>query len=127
AELLIAKKIPLLDDVRDESTEDVRIVLEPKSRSVNPDILMESLFKLSELETRFPLNMNVLSNGKVPNVLSLRDVLKQWLEHRKDVLIRRSRHRLAEIERRLEILGGFLIAYLNLDEVIRIIREEDEP
>ncbi|NWM15302.1 DNA topoisomerase IV subunit A, partial [Escherichia coli] len=90
-------KIPLLDDVRDESTEDVRIVLEPKSRSVNPDILMESLFKLSELETRFPLNMNVLSNGKVPNVLSLRDVLKQWLEHRKDVLIRRSRHRLAEI------------------------------
>jgi topoisomerase-4 subunit A len=127
AELLIAKKLPLLDDVRDESTEDVRIVLEPKSRSVNPDILMESLFKLSELETRFPLNMNVLTNGKVPNVLSLRDVLKQWLEHRKDVLIRRSRHRLAEIERRLEILGGFLIAYLNLDEVIRIIREEDEP
>ncbi|QND52606.1 DNA topoisomerase IV subunit A [Phyllobacterium sp. 628] len=127
AELLIAKKIPLLDDVRDESTEDVRVVLEPKSRSVNPDILMESLFKLTELEVRFPLNMNVLSNGKVPNVLSLRDVLKQWLEHRKDVLIRRSRHRLAEIERRLEILGGYLIAYLNLDEVIRIIREEDEP
>ncbi len=127
AELLIAKKLPLLDDVRDESTEDVRIVLEPKSRSVNPDILMESLFKLSELETRFPLNMNVLTNGKVPNVLSLKDVLQQWLEHRKDVLIRRSRHRLAEIERRLEILGGFLIAYLNLDEVIRIIREEDEP
>jgi topoisomerase-4 subunit A len=127
AELLIAKKLPLLDDVRDESTEDVRIVLEPKSRSVNPDILMESLFKLTELETRFPLNMNVLSNGKVPNVLSLREVLKQWLEHRKDVLIRRSRHRLGDIERRLEILGGMLIAYLNIDEVIRIIREEDEP
>ncbi|CAN7509432.1 DNA topoisomerase IV subunit A [Phyllobacterium sp. LjRoot231] len=127
AELLIAKKLPLLDDVRDESTEDVRLVLEPKSRSVNPDILMESLFKLTELETRFPLNMNVLSNGKVPNVLSLRDVLQQWLEHRKDVLIRRSRHRLGEIERRLEILGGMLIAYLNIDEVIRIIREEDEP
>ncbi|UXN60526.1 DNA topoisomerase IV subunit A [Phyllobacterium zundukense] len=127
AELLIAKKLPLLDDVRDESTEDVRLVLEPKSRSVNPEILMESLFKLTELETRFPLNMNVLSNGKVPNVLSLRDVLKQWLEHRKDVLIRRSRHRLGEIERRLEILGGMLIAYLNIDEVIRIIREEDEP
>ncbi|MEK1887230.1 MAG: DNA topoisomerase IV subunit A [Phyllobacterium sp.] len=127
AELLIAKKLPLLDDVRDESTEDVRVVLEPKSRSVNPDILMESLFKLTELETRFPLNMNVLSNGKVPNVLSLRDVLKEWLEHRKDVLIRRSRHRLGEIERRLEILGGMLIAYLNIDEVIRIIREEDEP
>ena len=103
------------------------LVLEPKSRSVNPDILMESLFKLTELETRFPLNMNVLSAGKVPNVLSLRDVLKQWLEHRKDVLIRRSRHRLGEIERRLEILGGMLIAYLNIDEVIRIIREEDEP
>jgi topoisomerase-4 subunit A len=127
AELLIAKKLPLLDDVRDESTEDVRLVLEPKSRGVNPDILMESLFKLTELETRFPLNMNVLSAGKVPNVLSLRDVLKQWLEHRKDVLIRRSRHRLGEIERRLEILGGMLIAYLNIDEVIRIIREEDEP
>jgi topoisomerase-4 subunit A len=127
AELLIAKKLPLLDDVRDESTEDVRIVLEPKSRSVNPDILMESLFKLTELETRFPLNMNVLSNGKVPNVLSLREVLEQWLEHRKDVLIRRSRHRLGDIERRLEILGGMLIAYLNIDEVIRIIREEDEP
>lgn len=127
AELLIAKKLPLLDDVRDESTEDVRLVLEPKSRSVNPDILMESLFKLSELETRFPLNMNVLSQGKVPNVLSLREVLKQWLEHRKEVLIRRSRHRLGEIERRLEILGGMLIAYLNIDEVIRIIREEDEP
>jgi topoisomerase-4 subunit A len=127
AELLIAKKLPLLDDVRDESTEDVRLVLEPKSRSVNPEILMESLFKLTELETRFPLNMNVLSNGKVPNVLSLRDVLKQWLEHRKDVLIRRSRHRLGEIERRLEILGGMLIAYLNIDEVIRIIREEDDP
>jgi topoisomerase-4 subunit A len=127
AELLIAKKLPLLDDVRDESTEDVRLVLEPKSRSVNPDILMESLFKLTELETRFPLNMNVLSNGKVPNVLSLRDVLKEWLEHRKDVLIRRSRHRLSEIERRLEILGGMLIAYLNIDEVIRIIREEDDP
>jgi len=127
AELLIAKKLPLLDDVRDESTEDVRLVLEPNRRSVNPEILMESLFKLTELETRFPLNMNVLSNGKVPNVLSLRDVLKQWLEHRKDVLIRRSRHRLGEIERRLEILGGMLIAYLNIDEVIRIIREEDEP
>ncbi len=127
AELLIAKKLPLLDDVRDEFTEDVRLVLEPKSRSVNPEILMESLFKLTELETRFPLNMNVLSNGKVPNVLSLRDVLKQWLEHRKNVLIRRSRHRLGEIERRLEILGGMLVAYLNIDEVIRIIREEDEP
>jgi len=88
---------------------------------------MESLFKLTDLESRIPLNMNVLSRGRVPNVLSLKGVLQEWLEHRKDVLVRRSRHRLGEIERRLEILGGLLIAYLNLDEVIRIIREEDEP
>ncbi|QPC87362.1 DNA topoisomerase IV subunit A [Mesorhizobium sp. NBSH29] len=127
AELLIARKLPLLDDVRDESAEDIRLVLVPKSRAVDPAVLMESMFKLTELELRFPLNMNVLSRGKVPNVLSLRDVLKEWLEHRKEVLVRRSKHRLAEIERRLEILGGYLIAYLNLDEVIRIIREEDEP
>jgi topoisomerase-4 subunit A len=127
AELLIARRLPLLDDVRDESTEDVRLVLVPKSRTVDPAILMESLFKLTELESRFPLNMNVLSRGKVPGVLSLKQVLQEWLEHRKEVLIRRSRHRLDEIVRRLEILGGYLIAYLNLDEVIRIIREEDEP
>jgi topoisomerase-4 subunit A len=127
AELLIARKLPLLEDVRDESAEDVRLVLVPKSRSVDPGLLMESLFKLTELETRFPLNMNVLSRGKVPNVLSLKGVLREWLDHRKEVLIRRSRHRLAEIERRLEVLGGLLIAYLNIDEVIRIIREEDEP
>jgi topoisomerase-4 subunit A len=127
AELLMARKLPLLEDVRDESAEDIRLVLVPKSRTVDPGLLMESLFKLTELETRFPLNMNVLSRGKVPNVLSLKDVLKEWLEHRKDVLVRRSRHRLAEIERRLEILAGYLIAYLNIDEVIKIIREEDEP
>jgi topoisomerase IV subunit A len=127
AELLIARRLPLLEDVRDESAEDIRLVLVPKSRSVDPAIMMESLFKLTELETRFPLNMNVLSQGKVPGVLSLKDVLWQWLEHRKEVLQRRSRHRLAEIERRLEVLGGLLIAYLNIDEVIRIIREEDEP
>lgn len=127
AELLMARKLPLLEDIRDESAEDIRIVLVPKSRTVDPGLLMESLFKLTELESRIPLNMNVLSRGKVPNVLSLKDVLWEWLEHRKDVLIRRSRHRLAEIEKRLEILGGYLIAYLNLDEVIRIIREEDEP
>jgi topoisomerase-4 subunit A len=127
AELLVARKLPLLDDIRDESAEDIRIVLVPKSRTVDPGLLMESLFKLTELESRIPLNMNVLSRGKVPNVLSLRGVLKEWLEHRKDVLIRRSRYRLGEIEKRLEILGGYLIAYLNLDEVIRIIREEDEP
>jgi len=127
AELLVARKLPLLEDIRDESAEDIRIVLAPKSRTVDPGLLMESLFKLTEVESRFPLNMNVLSRGKVPNVLSLRDVLKEWLDHRRDVLVRRSRHRLAEIERRLEILAGYLIAYLNIDEVIRIIREEDEP
>ena len=127
AELLIARKLPLLDDVRDESAEDIRLVLVPKSRSVDPSLLMESLYKLTDLENRFPLNMNVLSRGKVPNVLPLNRVLQEWLDHRKEVLIRRSRHRLAEIEKRLEILGGYLIAYLNIDEVIRIIREEDEP
>jgi topoisomerase-4 subunit A len=127
AELLVARKLPLLEDIRDESAEDIRIVLVPKSRSVDPGLLMESLFRLTELETRFPLNMNVLSRGKVPNVLSLKGVLQEWLDHRKDVLVRRSRHRLAEIEKRLEILAGYLIAYLNIDEVIRIIREEDEP
>ncbi|MFS2326375.1 DNA topoisomerase IV subunit A [Brucella sp. H1_1004] len=127
AELLLAKKLPLLDDIRDESAEDIRIVLEPKNRTVDPELLMESLFKLTELENRVSLNMNVLSHGKVPNVLSLGGVLKEWLEHRKEVLVRRSEYRLAEIDKRLEILGGFLKAYLNLDEVIRIIREEDEP
>ncbi|NGO50278.1 DNA topoisomerase IV subunit A [Allomesorhizobium camelthorni] len=127
AELLITRKLPLLEDVRDESAEDIRLVLVPKSRTVDPALLMESLFKLTELESRFPLNMNVLSRGKVPNVLSLKSVLQEWLEHRRDVLLRRSRHRLGEIERRLEILAGYLIAYLNIDEVIRIIREEDEP
>ncbi|MDO6963753.1 DNA topoisomerase IV subunit A [Rhizobium alvei] len=127
AELLIARKLPLLEDVRDESAEDIRIVLVPKSRTVDAKLLMESLFRLTELESRVSLNMNVLSMGKVPKVMSLKDVLSEWLSHRRDVLVRRSRHRLAEIDRRLEILGGYLIAYLNLDEVIRIIREEDEP
>ena len=127
ADLLVNRRLPLLEDVRDESTEEIRLVLVPKSRSVEPALLMESLFKLTELETRFPLNMNVLSRGKVPNVLSLKTVLQEWLEHRKEVLVRRSKHRLAEIERRLEVLGGYLTAYLNIDEVIRIIRFEDEP
>jgi len=127
ADLLINKKLPLLDDVRDESTEEIRLVLVPKSRTVEPALLMESLFKLTELEVRFRLDMNVLSRGRVPNVLSLKAVLQEWLDHRKEVLVRRSRHRLAEIERRLEILAGFLIVYLNIDEVIRIIRFEDEP
>ncbi|TCD14372.1 DNA topoisomerase IV subunit A [Oricola cellulosilytica] len=127
AELLIARKIPLLEDIRDESAEDIRIVLEPKSRAVDPQILMESLFKLTELESRISLNMNVLSGGVVPRVMNLREVLREWLDHRREVLIRRSKHRLGIIERRLEVLGGFLIAYLNIDEVIRIVRFEDDP
>lgn len=127
AELLTDRKLLLLGDVRDESAEDVRLVLEPKSRSVDPVLLMEQMFKLTDLETRLSLNMNVLSGGRVPRVLSLRDVLREWLDHRKDVLVRRSNHRLGVIARRLEVLGGYLIAYLNIDEVIAIIRNEDEP
>ncbi|MBX4858616.1 DNA topoisomerase IV subunit A [Rhizobium sophorae] len=127
AELLIARKLPLLEDIRDESAEDIRVVLVPKTRSVDPTILMESMFKLTELESRFPLNMNVLSMGRVPRVMALNEVLKEWLDHRREVLQRRSRFRLAAIDRRLEILSGLLVAYLNIDEVIRIIREEDEP
>ena len=127
AELLLARKLPLLEDIRDESAEDIRVVLVPKSRTVDATILMESMFKLTELESRFPLNMNVLSMGRIPKVMALNEVLKEWLDHRREVLLRRSRFRLAAIEKRLEILSGFLIAYLNIDEVIAIIREEDEP
>ncbi|MGD9784917.1 MAG: DNA topoisomerase IV subunit A [Hyphomicrobiaceae bacterium] len=127
AELLVERKLPLLADVRDESAEEIRIVLEPKSRTVDATLLMESLFRLTELEVRFSLNMNVLSGGQIPNVLSLGEVLQQWLEHRVEVLIRRSQHRLGKIEHRLEVLDGYLIAYLNLDEVIRIVRFEDDP
>ena len=127
AELLMAKKLPLLEDVRDESSEDIRLVLVPKSKTVDPEHLMESLFRTSDLENRFPLNMNVLSAGQVPGVMGLREVLRAWLEHRKEVLVRRSRFRLEKISKRLEVLEGYLKAYLNLDEVIRIIRYEDEP
>jgi topoisomerase-4 subunit A len=127
AELLQERKLPLLADVRDESAEDIRIVLEPRSRTVDPVLLMESLFRLTDLESRLPLNMNVLTAGQVPRVLSLAEALREWLDHRREVLLRRSRHRLGEIERRLEVLGGLLIVYLDLDRVIRIIREEDEP
>jgi topoisomerase IV subunit A len=127
AELLQEKKLPLLGDIRDESAEDIRIVIEPKTRNIEPAVLMEQMFRASEFESKFPLNMNVLSGGKIPKVMSLKDVLKEWLEHRKTVLVRGTNFRLAEIARRLEILEGYLIAYLNLDEVIRIIREEDEP
>jgi topoisomerase IV subunit A len=127
ANLLNDKKAPLLADVRDESTDDVRIVLEPRSRTVEPETMMESLFKLSELESRVSMNMNVLVDGVVPRVVGLNEALRQWLDHRRDVLLRRSRHRLAAIDRRLEMLAGMVVVFLNLDEVIRIIREEDDP
>jgi topoisomerase-4 subunit A len=127
AELLLAKKLPLLKDVRDESADDIRLVLEPRAGTVDAALLMEQLFRSSELEQRIPLNLNVLDHGTVPKVMSLNEALRAWLEHRKDVLVRRTRHRLAEIARRLEVLDGYIIAFLNLDEVIRIIREEDEP
>ena len=127
AELLNERKLPLLADVRDESTKEVRLVLEPRSRTVDPALLMESLYKLTELESRIPLNMNVLVKGRVPRVVGLAEALREWVDHRRDVLVRRSRHRLAAIEHRLEVLGGYLVAYLNIDKVIRIIREEDEP
>ena len=127
ADLLGERKLPLLDDIRDESADDIRIVLAPKSRNVDPAVLIESLFRQTELESRFPLNMNVLDADGIPRVMSLAEVLRAFLDHRQVVLIRRSKHRLAAIEARLEILAGLLIAYLNLDEVIRIIRREDEP
>jgi len=127
AELINEKKLPLVADVRDESAEDIRLVIEPRSRSVDAELMMESLFKLTELESRIPLNMNVLVKGRIPQVLGLAEALREWLDHRREVLLRRSRHRLAEIEHRLEVLGGFLVAYLNLDKVIKIIRKEDEP
>ena len=127
AELINEKKLPLVADVRDESAEDIRLVIEPRSRSVDAELMMESLFKLTELEARIPLNMNVLVKGRVPQVLGLAEVLREWLDHRREVLLRRSKHRLAEIEHRLEVLGGYLVAYLNLDKVIKIIRKEDEP
>jgi topoisomerase-4 subunit A len=127
AELLQDKKLPLVADIRDESAEDVRIVIEPRARNVEPALMMESLFRLTELESRIPLNMNVLSGGVAPRVLGLAEALREWLDHRREVLGRRSRHRLGQIEKRLEILRGLLIVYLDLDRVIRIIREEDEP
>jgi topoisomerase-4 subunit A len=127
AELLNDKKLPLVADVRDESAEDIRLVIEPRSRTVDAELLMESLFKLTELENRVPLNMNVLSKGRIPMVMGLVEVLREWLDHRRDVLLRRSKHRLAQIEHRLVVLGGYLVAYLNLDKVIKIIRSKDEP
>jgi topoisomerase-4 subunit A len=127
AQLLEDKKLPLLGDVRDESTEDVRLVLEPRTRGVEPEVLMETVFRATALESRFPLNMNVLDATRTPRVMALGEVLRAWLDHRHEVLVRRTRHRLAAIERRIEVLDGYLLVYLNLDEVIRIIREEEEP
>jgi topoisomerase-4 subunit A len=127
AELLNEKKLPLVGDVRDESAEDIRLVIEPRAKTVDPVIMMESIFKLTELESRIPLNMNVLVKGKIPKVIGLAEALREWLDHRRDVLLRRSNHRLKQIAHRLEVLGGYLIAYLNIDKVIKIIRTEDEP
>jgi topoisomerase IV subunit A len=127
AQLLEDKKLPLLADVRDESSDTLRVVLETKSKNVDAATLMESLFRATPLESRFPLNMNVLAADRTPRVMGLREVLRHWLDHRHEVLVRRSQHRLAAIERRLEILEGFLAVFLNVDEVIRIIRFEDEP
>lgn len=127
AELLDQKKLPLVGDIRDESAEDVRIVIEPKSKNVDPALMMESLFRLTELENKIPLNLNVLIKGRIPKVVGLAECLREWLDHLRDVLIRRTNYRKVQIENRLEVLGGFLIAFLNIDEVIRIIRNEDEP
>jgi topoisomerase IV subunit A len=127
AALINDKKLPILEDVRDESDAEVRIVLEPRSRTVDPDMLMDTLFRLSDLEVRVPLNMNVLDAHHTPRVLGLKAVLEQWLAHQFVVLVRRSEHRLARIDDRIELLDGYLIAYLNLDRVIEIIRTEDEP
>ena len=126
AELVVEKKLPLVADVRDESAEDIRIVFEPRAKTVDPALMMETVFKLSELESRFTLNMNVLVDGVTPRVVSLDEALRQWLDHRRTVLLRRSNHRLTAILRRLEQLEGMIIVFLNLDEVIRIIREEDD-
>jgi topoisomerase-4 subunit A len=127
AALLEEKKLPLLADIRDESAEDIRLVFEPKTRNVDADMLMEQLFRLTELEVRIPLNLNVLDPQGIPRVMNLKEVLREFLDHRRIVLQRRSRHRLAAVARRMEILRGLVIVYVNLDEVIRIIREADEP
>jgi topoisomerase-4 subunit A len=127
AELLADKKLPLLGDIRDESSDQLRIVLEPKGRTVDPDMLMASLFRATAFEQRFSMNMNVIDADRTPRLLGLKPMLRAWLDHRHEVLLRRSRHRGAAIARRLEILDGYLAVFLNLDELIRIIRTEDEP
>jgi topoisomerase-4 subunit A len=127
AELINEKKLPLVADARDESAEDIRLVIEPRSRTVDAELLMESLFRLSDLEARISLNMNVLVKGRIPKVVGLAEALSEWLAHRREVLLRRSNFRLRQIEHRVEVLGGYLVAYLNLDRLIKIIRNEDEP
>ncbi|HSR71149.1 MAG TPA: DNA topoisomerase IV subunit A [Kiloniellales bacterium] len=127
AELLAARKLALLGDVRDESTDEIRLVLEPKSRNVDPEVLMESLFRQTDLETRIGLNMNALDADNTPRVMSLKEVLRAFLEHRHEVFLRRTRYRLERIDHRLAVLDGYLVVYLNIDEVVRIVREEDEP
>jgi topoisomerase-4 subunit A len=127
AEIIQTKKLPILADIRDESADDVRIVLEPRSKNIDPEVLMAQLFRLSELETRFSLNMNVLIDGRTPKVCSLKEMLRAFLDHRRDVLCRRARHRLGKIDHRLEVLEGFIIAFLNLDRVIDIIRYDEDP
>ena len=127
AQLMEDKKLPLLGDIRDESSDIIRLVLEPKTRGVEPEVLMETVFRATALETRFPLNMNVLDATRTPARDAAAGGAARWLDHRHEVLVRRSNHRLAAIERRLEVLDGYLLVYLNLDEVIRIIREEEQP
>jgi len=127
AQLIADKKLPILEDVRDESAEDLRIVLVPKSRNVDPDILKESLYRLTELESRFALNLNVLDATRTPKVMGLHQLLTEWLQHQIIVLVRRAEHRIGKIDDRLELVGGYLIAFLNLDRIIEIIRTEDEP
>lgn len=127
ADLIQTKKIPILADIRDESADDIRMVLEPRARSVDPDVMMNMLFRNSDLEVRFSLNMNVLIDGVTPKVCSLKEVLRAFLDHRREVLIRRSTHRMEKIDHRLEVLEGFIIAFLNLDRVIDIIRYDDDP
>jgi topoisomerase IV subunit A len=127
AEVIQTKKVPILADVRDESADDIRVILEPRSRTVDPELLMGMLFRNTELETRFSLNMNVLIDGLTPRVCSLKELLRAFLDHRRDVLLRRSRHRMDKIDHRLEVLEGFIIAFLNLDRVIDIIRYDDAP
>jgi len=127
AELINNKKIPILADVRDESTDEIRIILEPRTKMVDPSVLMETLFKYTDLETRFSLNLNVLIDGRTPKVCSIKEVLNSFLQHQKDVLIRRSQFNLEKIDHRLEVLEGYIIAFLNLDRVIEIIRNEDDP